>query len=109
MYCGANIDFVDIDPNTYNISITSLRNKLELAKKNNSLPKVIILVHLAGQSCDMEEVAKLKAIYGFKVIEDASHCVGAKYKNEPVGNCEYSDICVFSLHPVKIITTGEEV
>ncbi len=107
LYCGSQIDFVDIDPTTYNISIDSLKNKLIEAEKIGRLPKVLIPVHLAGQSCQMDEIHKLSIIYGFKIIEDASHGIGGKYKNKPIGNCEYSDITVFSFHPVKIITTGE--
>jgi len=107
LYCGANIDFVDIDPISYNMSINALEQKLIKAKKSNTLPKVVIPVHLSGQSCEMEGINKLSKIYGFKIIEDASHAIGAKYKGELVGNCRYSDITVFSFHPVKIITTCE--
>jgi len=107
LYCGADIDFVDIDPLTYNLSINCLRYKLEEAKKVGRLPKVVIPVHMAGQSCDMAEIHNLSKLYGFKIIEDASHGIGSKYKNERVGNCRFSDITVFSFHPVKIITTGE--
>lgn len=107
LYCGAKVDFVDIDPLTYNMSVDLLEQKLILAKKNNSLPKVVIPVHLAGQSCDMKEIFKLSKKYGFKIIEDASHAIGGKYLNEKVGNCKFSDITVFSFHPVKIITTCE--
>jgi len=107
LYCGATIDFVDIDPKTYNISINCLAEKLEHANKIGKLPKVIIPVHLAGQPCEMDSIYKLSEKYGFKIIEDASHAIGAYYKNEPVGNCHYSDITIFSFHPVKIITTGE--
>lgn len=107
LYCGAEVDFVDIDPNTYNISVIQLKNKLELAEKAGKLPKVVIPVHLAGQSCDMEAIQALANQYGFKIIEDASHAIGAKYKNQPVGSCKFSDITIFSFHPVKIITTGE--
>tara|TARA_B110000003_G_scaffold272640_1_gene308904 strand:- start:806 stop:2935 length:2130 start_codon:yes stop_codon:yes gene_type:complete len=107
VYCGAKVDFIDIDPQTYNISITSLTKKLETAKAQKKLPKIIIPVHLSGQSCDMLEIYKLSKKYNFKIIEDASHAIGGKYKNEPIGNCKYSDITVFSFHPVKIITTGE--
>ncbi len=106
-YCGATIDFVDIDPATANISIEQLTLKLEQAKKNNTLPKVLIVVHMAGLSCDMAKIAKLAQQYHFSIIEDASHAIGAKYQHLPVGNCLYSDICVFSFHPVKIITTAE--
>ena len=107
LYCGANIDFVDIDPISYNMSVNALREKLEIAKKNNTLPKVVIPVHLAGQSCEMIEIYKLSCEYGFKIIEDASHAIGAKYLDGPVGNCLYSDITIFSFHPVKIITSVE--
>ena len=107
LYCGAKIDFVDIDLNTGNMSVFELEKKLILAKKNNCLPKVIIPVHLAGQSCDMQAIQKLAHKYDFKIIEDASHAIGAKYLDKPVGNCEFSDICVFSFHPVKIITSAE--
>jgi UDP-4-amino-4,6-dideoxy-N-acetyl-beta-L-altrosamine transaminase len=107
LYCGARIDFVDIDPKTYNISVVKLSEKLELAKKANKLPKLVIPVHFAGQSCDMESIHKLSIEYGFKVIEDASHAISGYYQNELIGNCKYSDITVFSFHPVKVITTGE--
>jgi len=106
-YCGAKIDFVDIEPETGLMSINSLREKLETAKLVNKLPKVVIPVHFAGSSCDMKEISKLSKIYGFSIIEDASHALGGKYNSKPVGSCEYSDITVFSFHPVKIITTGE--
>ena len=107
LYCGADIDFVDINLNTYNMSVDALKEKLEHANLNNNLPKVVIPVHMGGQSCDMKEIHSLSLRYGFKVIEDASHAIGAKYMNTPVGGCVYSDITVFSFHPVKIITTGE--
>jgi len=107
LYCGASVDFVDIDPLTYNLSIDRLAEKLALAEKNGVLPKVIIPVHLCGQPCDMYSIYALSQQYGFKIIEDASHAIGGKYKGEPIGNCRYSDITVFSFHPVKIITTGE--
>lgn len=107
LYCGADVDFVDIDSETYNMSVTKLEEKLRTAKTKNKLPKVVIPVHLAGQSCDMEAIHKLSREYGFKIIEDASHAVGGKYKGQPVGNCRYSDITVFSFHPVKIVTTAE--
>ena len=106
-YCGADIDFVDIDIETYNISVKALEEKLIDAKKNKRLPKVIIPVHLAGQSCEMKKIKELSDKYGFKIIEDASHAIGGKYLGEPVGNTKYSDITVFSFHPVKIITTCE--
>ena len=107
LYCGACIDFVDIDPTTYNLSITALEKKLKQAALRNNLPKVIIPVHLAGQSCDMQKIHQLSLQYGFKIIEDASHAIGATYQGMPVGNCKYSDITVFSFHPVKIVTTAE--
>ncbi|MCB5189978.1 UDP-4-amino-4,6-dideoxy-N-acetyl-beta-L-altrosamine transaminase [Methylobacillus arboreus] len=107
LYCGAQVEFVDIDPKTYNLSVEQLAQKLEAAEKQGKLPKVVIPVHLCGQSCDMAAIFALSQRYGFKVIEDASHAIGGRYKNEPVGNCKYSDITVFSFHPVKIITTGE--
>jgi UDP-4-amino-4,6-dideoxy-N-acetyl-beta-L-altrosamine transaminase len=107
LYCGAKVDFVDIDPLTYNMSTEALRIKLEIAEKSGNKPKVVIPVHLAGQPCNMAEIFELGQRYGFKIIEDASHAIGAKYKNEPVGGCQYSDITIFSFHPVKIITTGE--
>lgn len=107
LYCGAGVDFVDIDPHTYNMSVACLADKLAQAEKNGCLPKVVIPVHLCGQSCDMEAIHQLSKQYGFKIIEDASHAIGGNYCGEPVGNCRYSDITVFSFHPVKIITTGE--
>jgi UDP-4-amino-4,6-dideoxy-N-acetyl-beta-L-altrosamine transaminase len=107
LYCGASVDFVDIDPRTYNLSVDRLADKLAMAEKTGKLPKVVIPVHLCGQSCDMAAIYELGQQYGFKVIEDASHAIGGKYKNEPIGNCHYSDITIFSFHPVKIITTGE--
>jgi len=107
LYCGGEIDFVDIDSKTYNMSIDSLENKLVQAKKDNKLPKAIIPVHLSGQSCDMEKIAELSEKYGFKIIEDASHAIGGEYNGTPVGSCQFSDITVFSFHPVKIITTCE--
>ncbi len=107
LYCGATVDFVDIDPQTYNLSVERLEEKLIKAEKSGTLPKVVIPVHLCGQPCDMEGIHALSKYYGFKIIEDASHAIGGRYKDEPVGNCQYSDITVFSFHPVKIITTGE--
>jgi len=107
LYCGAEVDFVDISLKTYNISISKLKEKLEKAKKINKLPKVVIPVHYAGQSCDMKEIYQLSINYGFRIIEDASHAIGSSYRNQKVGSCKYSDITVFSFHPVKIITTGE--
>ena len=107
LYCGAIIDFVDIDPHSYNMNVERLAEKLALAEKIGKLPKVVIPVHLCGQPCDMESIYALSQKYGFKIIEDASHAIGGKYKGESIGNCRYSDITVFSFHPVKIITTGE--
>lgn len=107
LYCGAQVDFIDIDSRTYNMSVARLAEKLAQAEKSGCLPKVVIPVHLCGQSCDMAGIYALSQRYGFKVIEDASHAIGGRYKGEPVGNCRYSDITVFSYHPVKIITTGE--
>ena len=107
LYCGAKVDFVDIDPLTYNLSIQELEKKLIQAEKENKLPKILIPVHFAGQSCDMEKIHILSKQYGFSIIEDASHAIGAKYLDKPVGGCQYSDITIFSFHPVKIITTAE--
>lgn len=107
LYCGAEVDFVDIDPLTYNLSVESLAEKLEIAKKSGKLPKVVIPVHLAGQSCDMKAIHKLSEQYGFRIIEDASHAIGGSYLDAKIGGCQYSDITIFSFHPVKIITTGE--
>ncbi len=107
LYCGAAVDFVDIDPRTYNLGLDALAAKLEKAEREGKLPKVVIPVHLAGQSCEMAGIHALAQRYGFKIIEDASHAIGGKYLDEPVGNCRYSDIAVFSFHPVKIITTAE--
>ena len=107
LYCGAQVDFVDIDPLSYNMCTDALKEKLIKAKEQNRLPKVVVPVHLCGQSCDMEEIKKLSELYNFKIIEDASHAIGGQYKNSLIGSCKYSDITVFSFHPVKIITTGE--
>jgi len=107
LYCGATIDFVDIDPLTYNLNVECLREKLVQAEKYGNLPKVVIPVHMCGQPCEMENIYALSQQYGFKIIEDASHAIGGKYRNEPIGNCRFSDITIFSFHPVKIITTGE--
>ena len=106
-YCGARVDFVDVDPRTYNMSVDALAEKLDVAERAGRLPKVIIPVHFAGQPSDMAEIHALSERYGFRVIEDASHAIGGRYQGEPVGNCRYSDVTVFSFHPVKIITTGE--
>ena len=107
LYCGAEIDFVDIDSKTYNISIDALKSKLIQAKKDNKLPKLVVPVHFAGQSCEMKNIWILSKEYGFKVIEDACHALGGEYLDKKVGSCEYSDMAVFSFHPVKMITTGE--
>ncbi|MFH4557749.1 UDP-4-amino-4,6-dideoxy-N-acetyl-beta-L-altrosamine transaminase [Vibrio diabolicus] len=107
LYCGAQVDFVDIDPDTYNMCPKRLEEKLIKAKAEGKLPKVVVPVHLCGQACDMVAIAKLAKEYNFKVIEDASHAIGGKYQGLPIGNCEYSDITVFSFHPVKIVTTAE--
>lgn len=107
LYCGAKVDFVDIDPRTYNLCPKALAAKLEKAEQDGCLPKVVVVVHLCGQPCDMQAIHALSQRYGFKLIEDASHAIGGKYRNEPIGNGRYSDITVFSFHPVKIITTAE--
>ncbi len=107
LYCDAKIDFVDIDPKTYNLSVIELERKLIQAKQENKLPKILIPVHFAGQSCDMKKILSLSREYGFKIIEDASHAIGGKYLEKSIGGCQYSDITVFSFHPVKIITTAE--
>ena len=107
LYCGAEIDFVDIDPLSYNLSVERLAEKLAQAANSGKLPKVVVPVHLCGQPCDMAGIHALSQQYGFKIIEDASHAIGGKYRGETIGNCRYSDVTVFSFHPVKIITTGE--
>ena len=107
LYCGAKIDFVDIDPQTYNLCPKALEQKLIAAEKSGKLPKVVVPVHLGGQSCDMKSIDALAKQYHFKIIEDASHAIGSQYLNQPIGHCHYSDITVFSFHPVKIITSGE--
>jgi UDP-4-keto-6-deoxy-N-acetylglucosamine 4-aminotransferase len=106
-YCGADVDFVDIDADTYNMSVDALEEKLQTAKKHGCLPNLVIPVHLAGQSCDMKRMKALSEVYGFRLLEDASHAIGADYADGKVGNCAFSDMVVFSFHPVKIITTGE--
>lgn len=106
-YCGADVDFVDIDPQTCNMSVEDLARRLEQAERLGKLPKVVIPVHLGGQSCDMAAIHALSQRYGFHIVEDASHAVGGCYRSEPVGSCRYSDVVVFSFHPVKIITTAE--
>ncbi len=107
LYCNATVDFVDIDPATANMGVQALARKLQDAEARGGLPKVVIPVHFSGEPCDMVEISKLAHRYGFRIIEDASHAIGAKYPNGVVGDCRYSDISVFSFHPVKIITTGE--
>lgn len=107
LYCGARVDFVDIDPRTYNLCPLALERKLIAAEKTGRLPKVVVPVHLCGQPCDMGAIHALSQKFGFKIIEDASHAIGGKFKDEAIGNCRYSDITVFSFHPVKIITTAE--
>jgi UDP-4-amino-4,6-dideoxy-N-acetyl-beta-L-altrosamine transaminase len=107
LYCGADVDFVDIDPRTYNLCPVALESKLERAEQAGRLPKVVVAVHLCGQPCDMARIHALSQRYGFRIIEDASHAIGGKYKNEYIGNGCYSDITVFSFHPAKIITTAE--
>jgi len=107
LYCGAQIDFVDTDPLTYNLCAFKLEEKLVTAAQVGKLPKIVVPVHLTGQPCNMAAIHALGQKYGFKIIEDASHAIGGEYKGEPIGNCRYSDITVFSFHPVKIITTAE--
>ncbi|WP_040725701.1 UDP-4-amino-4,6-dideoxy-N-acetyl-beta-L-altrosamine transaminase [Thiomicrorhabdus sp. Kp2] len=107
LYCGAKVNFVDINPHTYNMCANHLEEKLKQAKQTNQLPKIVIPVHFAGQSCEMKRIYELSLEYGFKIIEDASHAIGGKYLGKPIGGCQYSDITVFSFHPVKIVTTGE--
>lgn len=106
-YCGANVDFVDIDPRTYNLCPQALEAKLRSAESSNRLPKVVVPVHMGGQSCDMAAIHALAKRYGFRIIEDASHAIGGRYQGRPIGDLRYSDIAVFSFHPVKIITSGE--
>lgn len=106
-YCGAGVDFVDIDPQTWNLSVPALRDKLVAAEKRGVLPKVLVAVHLCGQPTDQEAIAELAKQYRFRIIEDASHAIGASRHGEPVGSCRWSDITVFSFHPVKIVTTAE--
>lgn len=107
LYCGAQVDFVDIDPRTYNLCPKELERKLIAAEKTGRLPKVVVPVHLCGQPCNMQAIHALALRFGFKIVEDASHAIGGKYKDEPIGSCRYSDIAVFSFHPVKVITTAE--
>lgn len=107
LYCGAQVDFVDIDPETLNLCPSALERKLLQAERSGRLPKIVVPVHLCGQSCDMETIHALAQRFGFKVIEDASHAIGGRYLSKPIGNCRYSHVTVFSFHPVKIITTTE--
>ncbi|MCE9936644.1 UDP-4-amino-4,6-dideoxy-N-acetyl-beta-L-altrosamine transaminase [Aeromonas salmonicida] len=107
LYCGAKVDFVDIDPQTYNLCPVALERKLILAEQAGRLPKVVVPVHFSGQPCDMKSIHALAIRFGFKVIEDASHAIGGRYCGQPIGSGEFSDITVFSFHPVKVITTGE--
>lgn len=107
LYCGAQVDFVDIDPRTWNMCPHALESKLIEAERQGRLPKIVVPVHLCGQPCDMVAISALAQRFGFRVIEDASHAIGARHRSEPVGNCRYSDITVFSFHPVKIVTSGE--
>lgn len=107
VYCGAEVDFVDIDPRTYNMSVDALRAKLEGAARAGRLPKVVMPVHFAGQSCEMAPIGELARRYGFRVIEDASHAIGGAYRGVPIGRCDHADTAVFSFHPVKIVTSGE--
>lgn len=106
-YCGADVDFVDIDPRTHNMSVLALERKLAAAAANGKLPKVVIPVHMSGQACDLRVIRALADRYGFRIIEDASHAIGGRYRSERIGNCRYGDITVFSFHPVKLITTAE--
>ena len=107
LYCGGDVDFVDINPRTYNMCLTALEQKLEKANKSGMVPKVVIPVHFAGQSCEMDRIKEFADQYGFSIIEDASHAIGGRYRNTSIGSCTFSDMTVFSFHPVKIITTGE--
>lgn len=107
LYCGADVDFVDIDPRTWNMSVEALERKLVEAERERCLPKVVVPVHLGGEPCDMQAIHALSQRYGFKIIEDASHAIGGSYRGERMGNCRFSDIAVFSFHPVKVITTAE--
>ena len=107
LYCGAKIDFVDISPLDFNLDVNKLKEKLLIADKKNSIPKILIVVHMAGQSCDMKSIREICDQYNIKIIEDASHALGSEYNFKKVGSCEFSDITVFSFHPVKMITTGE--
>lgn len=107
LYCGASVDFVDIDPLSYNLSISKLERRLSVAAAEGRLPKIIVPVHFAGQPCDMAAIRSLADVYGCRVIEDASHAIGSRYQGTPIGSCVFSDLTVFSFHPVKIVTSGE--
>jgi UDP-4-amino-4,6-dideoxy-N-acetyl-beta-L-altrosamine transaminase len=107
LYCGAEVDFIDVEERTYNMCPVRLAEKLDRAAETGTLPKVIIPVHLTGQSCDMAAIHAAASRHGVRIIEDASHAIGASYRSEPVGNCRFCDIAIFSFHPVKIVTTGE--
>ena len=107
LYCGAQIDFVDIDPETFNICVDALESKLAKAKTRDKLPKIVVPVHFGGEPAEMRRIYELSKQYNFRIIEDASHAIGAEYRGTKIGSCTYSDITVFSFHPVKIITTGE--
>jgi len=107
LYCGAKVDFLDIDKETFNLDIEALSRKLEIAEANSSLPTLLVVVHLGGTPVDMEKVNKLSKRYGFEVVEDASHAIGGSCKSEKIGSCRWSKMCIFSFHPVKIITAGE--
>lgn len=107
LYCGAEVEFIDIDESHFGICVTALRRKLEDARGENLLPKVVIPVHLAGQPCDMRTIRELGNEFGFRILEDASHALGSSFEGSPTGSCQFSDITVFSFHPVKMITTGE--
>ncbi len=107
LYCGASVDFIDIDPNTWNVSVSALRDKLSRARRLGSLPKVVVPVDFGGQPVEIEEIAALAKEFGFRVLEDASHAIGASRHGNPTGNCAHADVTVFSFHPVKIVTTGE--
>ncbi|MBO6848905.1 MAG: UDP-4-amino-4,6-dideoxy-N-acetyl-beta-L-altrosamine transaminase [Marinobacter sp.] len=107
LYCGADVDFVDIDPRTYNLCPIALERKLQEAELEGRLPKIVVAVHLCGQPCDMKAIHELSQRFGFRIVEDASHAIGGKYRGQFIGSCQYSDITVFSFHPVKIITTAE--
>jgi len=107
LYCGATVDFVDIDPATYLMSVEALARKLDAAARDGCLPTIVVPVHFAGQSCDMRAIHALGQRYNFRIVEDAAHAIGADYLDGKVGNCRYSDIAIFSFHPVKVVTTGE--